>query len=155
LLENSSIQPVEVKVRALLDPDSRLAEVERVSGLMNDVLTSGRDVAVYTSRGVVAGGNDQTNIHIGQLISSSLVAVVKKLEGRPRYLLAKGGITSSDIATQALGIKKAMVLGQIMPGVPVWLPGVESLYPGMPYIVFPGNVGDTQALVSIAMTLKG
>jgi uncharacterized protein YgbK (DUF1537 family) len=155
LLEVSSIQPAEVKVGALLDPGSRLAEIERVSRRVNDEIKSGRDVAVYTSRELVAGGNDQINMQIGQKISSSLVAIVKNLEARPRYLLAKGGITSSDIATQALGIRKAMVLGQIMPGVPVWLPGAESLYPGMPYIVFPGNVGDAQALVRITMTLKG
>jgi uncharacterized protein YgbK (DUF1537 family) len=155
LLEDSSIQPAEVKVGALLDPGSRLAEIERVSRRVNDEIKSGRDVAVYTSRELVAGGNDQINMQIGQKISSSLVAIVKNLEARPRYLLAKGGITSSDIATQALGIRKAMVLGQIMPGVPVWLPGAESLYPGMPYIVFPGNVGDAQALVRITMTLKG
>jgi uncharacterized protein YgbK (DUF1537 family) len=155
LLEVSSIQPAEVKVGALLDPGSRHAEIERVSRRVNDEIKSGRDVAVYTSRELVAGGNDQINMQIGQKISSSLVAIVKNLEARPRYLLAKGGITSSDIATQALGIRKAMVLGQIMPGVPVWLPGAESLYPGMPYIVFPGNVGDAQALVRITMTLKG
>jgi uncharacterized protein YgbK (DUF1537 family) len=155
LLEVSSIQPAEVKVGALLDPGSRLAEIERVSRRVNDEIKSGRDVAVYTSRELVAGGNDQINMQIGQKISSSLVAIVKNLEARPRYLMAKGGITSSDIATQALGIRKAMVLGQIMPGVPVWLPGAESLYPGMPYIVFPGNVGDAQALVRITMTLKG
>ena len=155
LLVNPSIQAVEVKVGALLDPGSHLAEIERVASRVNDGIKSGRDIAVYTSRELVAGGNDQVNMQIGQEISSGLVAIVRNLEARPRYLLAKGGITSSDIATQALGIRKAMVLGQILPGVPVWLLGAESRYPGMPYIVFPGNVGDAQALIQITMTLKG
>ena len=154
LLENPSIQAVEVKVDALLDPGRRLAEIERAASRVNDGIKSGLDVAAYTSRELVAQGNHQENMQIGQTISSGLVAIVRKLEARPRYLVAKGGITSSDIATQALGIRKAMVLGQILPGVPVWQPGVESAYPGMPYIVFPGNVGDDHALIQIIKNLK-
>jgi uncharacterized protein YgbK (DUF1537 family) len=34
-----------------------------------------------------------------------------------------------------------MVLGQLLPGVPVWELGAESKFPGMRYVVFPGNVG--------------
>jgi uncharacterized protein YgbK (DUF1537 family) len=61
-------------------------------------------------------------------------------------LIAKGGITSSDIGVKALGVKKAVVMGQILPGVPVWMTGAESKFPGMPYVIFPGNVGDETAL---------
>jgi len=51
-------------------------------------------------------------------------------------------------------VKRAMVRGQILPGVPVWQIGVESRYPGLAYIVFPGNVGGEQALVEIVSKLK-
>lgn len=62
----------------------------------------------------------------------------------------KGGITSSDVATKALGMKRAMVLGQAAPGVPLWrCDEVGSRYPGVPFVVFPGNVGDEEALVGI------
>jgi len=68
---------------------------------------------------------------------------------KPRYILAKGGITSSDLATKGLAVKRAWVLGQILPGVPVWRLGPESDAPGMVYIVFPGNVGGPEALAEI------
>jgi uncharacterized protein YgbK (DUF1537 family) len=42
-----------------------------------------------------------------------------------------------------------MVMGQVLPGVPAWKLGPESRYPGMAYIVFPGNVGENDALVEI------
>ena len=71
------------------------------------------------------------------------------MRARPGYILAKGGITSSDIATQALKIARAQVLGQILPGVPVWRAGPESKFPDMPYIVFPGNVGGTDAITQV------
>jgi len=68
-------------------------------------------------------------------------------------VLAKGGITSSDIATRGLDVKRAMVRGQILPGVPVWQ--LEAgRYPGLTYIVFPGNVGGEHALVEIVSKLK-
>jgi uncharacterized protein YgbK (DUF1537 family) len=154
LLLNSSIMPVEVNVESLLVPDIRDAEIERAASLVNSGIKSGRDVAVYTSRELVVGENAQTNLQIGQETSAGLIDILRKLEPRPRYLLAKGGITASDIATKALSIKKAMVLGQIQPGVPIWQLGPESRYPGMPYIVFPGNVGDTRSLIQITETLK-
>lgn len=46
----------------------------------------------------------------------------------PRFIIAKGGITAHDIAAKGLGIKQGKVLGQILPGVPVWRAeiGVDS-----------------------------
>lgn len=68
-------------------------------------------------------------------------------------ILAKGGITSSDAATKALHIKKARALGQIAPGIPVWKTGAKAKFPGMPYIIFPGNVGEDNTLKEILKTL--
>ncbi len=96
----------------------------------------------------------QANLAIGQTVSAALVEIVRGLVVRPRYLLAKGGITSSDIATRGLGIQRALVLGQILPGVPVWQSGAESRFPGLAYIVFPGNVGGPDALVKIVEGLR-
>ena len=70
-----------------------------------------------------------------------------------RFLIAKGGITSSDIATRALGVRRAIVLGQVAPGVPVWRLGPESRFPSLPYVIFPGNVGDDCTLAEIAASL--
>lgn len=52
----------------------------------------------------------------------------------------QGGITSSDIATKALEARSAMVIGQALAGVPLWQLGPESRLPGVPYIVFPGDL---------------
>lgn len=78
---------------------------------------------------------------------------MRELSVSPSYIIAKGGITSSDVGTRGLGVKKALALGQAAPGVPVWLTGKESRFPGMPYIIFPGNVGTDQTLRQIADSL--
>ena len=67
--------------------------------------------------------------------------------------MAKGGITSSDVATKALKVKKAIVLGQVKPGIPVWRCGNESKFPSIPFIIFPGNVGENNTLTQIAKLL--
>ena len=63
-------------------------------------------------------------------------------------------VYKSDIATKGLGVKCAKVLGQIIPGVPVWQIGEESDFSGLVYIIFPGNVGGIDALTEIIGKLK-
>jgi uncharacterized protein YgbK (DUF1537 family) len=79
-------------------------------------------------------------------VSDALVQVVRAIALRPRFLIAKGGITSCDLATDGLGMRKARVLGQASAGVPVWELGPETAHPGMRLVVWPGNVGAPGAL---------
>ncbi len=154
LLAQPGVMGIEINVEALLADDRRPGEIERVAQQADRGLRRGDDVVIFTSRQLVTGEDAESNLSIGRRVSESLVAIVRTISTRPRYLLAKGGITSSDVATQGLGVKRALVLGQILPGVPVWQLGPESRYPGLVYIVFPGNVGGSQSLVEIATGLR-
>ena len=132
-----------------MDDDRCRNEIDRAVRAVGQHLKNGEDTVVFTSRKVVTAAGDEENLTIGQRVSDSLIRIVRGLTCQPRYLVAKGGITSSDVATNALGIRRAMVLGQLLPGVPVWQLGDEARYPGMAYIVFPGNVGDDRALATL------
>lgn len=145
---------VEVQVSALLTEAQHAAEVARVRHAVEQGLRRHEDVVLFTSRHLVTGNDAASSLAIAQRVSAGLVAVVQTLAVRPRYLLAKGGITSSDVATQGLGVRRALVLGQILPGVPVWQLGAEARYPGLVYIVFPGNVGGPQALAEVVTALR-
>ena len=79
-------------------------------------------------------------------IRDALQSCVGKLPVTPAFVVAKGGITSSDVGVKALRVQCARVLGQIRPGIPVWQTGPESLFPGTPYVIFPGNVGEMSTL---------
>jgi uncharacterized protein YgbK (DUF1537 family) len=70
-------------------------------------------------------------------------------------MVAKGGITSSDLASKGLSSEKATVLGAVIPGVPVWKMDVNSKFPGILYVVFPGNVVDEKALIDVCSRLNG
>ena len=92
---------------------------------------------------------------VARAVSEALVAIVHGIKTRPDFVAGKGGITSSDVGTRGLGAARAVVLGQIRPGVPVWRLGAESRFPGMPYVVFPGNVGGPETLAEIVAELSG
>jgi uncharacterized protein YgbK (DUF1537 family) len=92
---------------------------------------------------------------VARVVSDALVAIVGGITARPDFVVGKGGITSSDVGTRGLGAERATVLGQVRPGVPVWRLGPESRFPSMPYIVFPGNVGEAETLAEIVTELIG
>lgn len=154
LLALSDIAQTEINVAALLDDRLCEDEISRVANDTEQTLRQGNDMLIFTSRQLVAGKDSKSSLQMGQKISQGLISIVQRIQTAPRYILAKGGITSSDIATRALNVKKAIVLGQILPGVPVWQLGAESRFPNLAYIVFPGNVGDDHALIDVVKQLK-
>lgn len=154
LLDRNMGTALEIDVRTLLDQNQRVGEINRVAEIADNILKEGGDIVVYTSRELITGDDAESSLSIGDAVSSGLVSIVRAIQTQPRYLIAKGGITSSDVATKGLAVKRAMVWGQILPGVPVWRIGEESRFPGMPYIVFPGNVGDDNAVADVVETLS-
>lgn len=154
LLDLPHIAGIKMSVPRVLDAATRDVEVARVTRAMNDLLPQ-QDVVVMTSRDLVTGTGKEESLQIGSMVSAALVEVVRGLAVQPRFIVAKGGVTSSDVATKGLDIKQALVLGQIAPAVPVWQPAPGSRFPGVPYIVFPGNVGDPGTLARVVQGLRG
>lgn len=104
-------------------------------------VSQGKTPAVYTVRELlkVEGDTPQQALKRSAEISLALASVIENLQTEPRFVVAKGGITSSDIGTRALKVEKALAAGQIEPGVPVWKTDENSRFPQMPYVIFPGN----------------
>ena len=154
LLGSGKVAGAELRVDRLLDNRGRDAEIRRVSAWADSRLAQGQSTAVYTSRAkcLVEGAGF---LEVGSTIMSSLCRVLQRMTVQPSFLVAKGGITSIELARTALGVKQAEVLGQILEGVPVWRLGAESRWSGIPYIVFPGNVGGDEALEKVVSTLSG
>lgn len=138
-------QRVELDVPSLLDGSLDPASLAQT---IDRHLSGGRHAALVTSRQLVATDDPDESLAIGGRVSAALIDIVRGIQTQPRFLIAKGGITSSDIATEALGVRRAIVVGQLLPGVPFWRLGDQSRLPGCPYIVFPGNVGDDDALAA-------
>lgn len=124
------------------------AEIERVVAESERVIRSGRTAVCYTNRRLLAAENDTKEAALSRSvkISDGVQALVGRLAVTPSFVVAKGGITSSDVGTKALAVQRADVMGQIKPGIPVWKTDETSKFPHIPYIIFPGNVGEASTL---------
>ena len=154
VLKQPDVCNIEVPVDSLLHDAQRGPTISRIAQEIDRRLRDDCVVMLYTSRRLVTAHDTTRNLDIGRRVSEGLVAIVRAIPTRPRFLVAKGGITSSDVATHGLDVKRALVMGQILPGVPVWQLGPESRCPGMAYVVFPGNVGGPTSLVEVLQTLS-
>ncbi|KAL8388800.1 hypothetical protein RB595_008939 [Gaeumannomyces hyphopodioides] len=125
-------------------------EVSRAIEQAEKEIARGQDVLVMTSRKLVVGSDAARSLDIGSTVAAALVSFLVSLETRPRYVIAKGGITSSDMATKGLRFKRAEIVGQAAAGVPLWrCDEPESKWAGIPYVVFPGNVGGADTLFDV------
>jgi acetyl/propionyl-CoA carboxylase alpha subunit/uncharacterized protein YgbK (DUF1537 family) len=159
LRDNSPIIELELDVSMLLDPATRDGHIREVTDravahLSNSGETA--DVVIRTSRKVVVGVDADDSLVIARTVSAALVNTVHEVVDtiRPKFVVAKGGITSSDVATVGLEITRAWSRGTMLPGaVSLWEP-ISGPAQGIPYIVFAGNVGNDDALLDVVTTLR-
>ncbi len=154
LLDSGLAEGIELGVQELQREQSRQNEIQSVSEMVNQKLAAGVTTVLYTSRKLQVASN-QNFQEIGNVIMQSLCEVVRRIQFRPSYLVAKGGATSIELARAALNVRKAFAMGQLIDGVPVWRLGVEARWSDIPYVVFPGNVGDDSALLRAIKILRG
>jgi uncharacterized protein YgbK (DUF1537 family) len=144
-----------------LDVPSVLAESRDVVAAAARQVTEAlnrSDVLLSTSRAVAAGRDSAGGLAIARQVSAALSGTVRAaLAAEPAWIVAKGGITSHDVALSGLGIRRAAVAGQLFPGL------ISVFHPidaapgavGMPYVVFAGNVGDDGTLAQVVAILNG
>ncbi len=149
---------IELDVDAVLDTERRVGARRQVIERLEGALQRGH-AALVTSRAVRTAPDDpHGSLVIARLVSEEVCAVVSQLSvDLPlSYVVAKGGITSHEVAARGLGMRRATVLGQMFPGqVSVLRLGPETPRPGVPYVVFPGNVGHDDSLAQVLTTLTG
>ena len=155
LKDIKELEFIEFNSDLVLDEEAFNIEVKRVINLEEKMIALGKTVVVYTKRKLLTLKDDTKEKALirSVKISSAVQSLVGNLSIVPTFVVAKGGITSSDIGTKALNVKKAFVLGQIQPGIPVWQTDNGSKFKKIPYIIFPGNVGDIDTLRKVVLTL--
>ena len=149
LMEHSDIHEIEFSVQKVIEESQLTEYVNTLRDEVSKLISVGKDVVVYTSRGLIRTEDKEESLRISKSISDSLVQIVSTLDVKPGFIIAKGGITSSDVATEGIKVKKAYVLGQAEKGIPVWETNEDAKYPHIPYIVFPGNVGEDHTLYDV------
>ena len=144
----TDIEFIEMDATLVKDEKAFAAEVDRCLKKEEECIRAGKTVCCYTTRALITAdtGNKEDELRLSVRISDAVQSLVGRLSVTPAFVIAKGGITSSDVGVKALAVKQANVLGQIRPGIPVWQTGEESKFPLTPYVIFPGNVGEAETL---------
>lgn len=144
----ADIEFIELDATLVKDELAFETEVNKCLEKEEECIKAGKTVCCYTTRALITAdtGDKEDELRLSVKISDAVQSLVGRLKVTPAFVIAKGGITSSDVGTKALAVKKANVLGQIRPGIPVWQTGEESRFPMTPYVIFPGNVGEITTL---------
>lgn len=105
-----------------------------------------RGLAILTSERVRS--SEHNTLEHGSRIMEALTTAVRTVIERVDVVIAKGGITSADVARVGIGARSARVLGQVLAGISVWdltaADGHRVLY-----VVVPGNVGGPDTLTTV------
>ncbi|GGI43867.1 uncharacterized protein YgbK (DUF1537 family) [Agromyces flavus] len=134
---------------AVIDTDAALLDPVAAGRAAAEAAWSGLDrrplAFVTTDRRRSASHN--TLAH-GERVMTALTTAVRELLPDVSVVVAKGGITSAEVARTGVGARAAVVLGQVLPGVSAWRmtahDGRDVLY-----VVVPGNVGGADTLVRV------
>jgi uncharacterized protein YgbK (DUF1537 family) len=157
LLQAQGVVGVEVDVSHLLD-ESETQRGELLSKMcdrIQEIHSAGKTPVVYTSRQELAFKDVQTRLEFGVAVSALLMDIVRGLPTDIGFLISKGGITSNDVLSTGLALRSARLLGQIIPGCSVVRTPIDHpQFPNLPVVLFPGNVGDANALATTYQRLS-
>jgi len=154
LLKLDGVVSTELDVKSILQSEDCSEYLADMSARIDRHLSDGDTIVVYTSRKLVRSDNPDESLRIGRRVADALNTVITDVTVRPRFLVAKGGITSSEVAQIRLTTETARVAGQIAPGVPFWTLKDGARFPALPYVVFPGNVGSDTTLAEVVAALQ-
>lgn len=157
LLQAEGTAAIAIDVARLLDNPVATTPI-----LLSEILAkveaahnAGQTAVVFTSRQELAFKDVQTRLAFGQAVSALLMDVVRGLPADIGFLISKGGITSNDVLSTGLALPTARLLGQILAGCSVvTTPSNHPQFPNLPVVLFPGNVGDADALATVYLRLS-
>jgi uncharacterized protein YgbK (DUF1537 family) len=152
LLKVAGTVGIEVNVSRLLDEqtDAATTLLSEILDNIHQVHNSGKTPVVYTSRQELTFADVTTRLQFGIKVSRLLMDIVQGLPSDIGFLISKGGITSNDVLSTGLELTSARLLGQILAGCSMVItPSDHSQFTNLPVVLFPGNVGDAEALATI------
>jgi uncharacterized protein YgbK (DUF1537 family) len=148
LLSRPGVRGIEVDVERIRDKYQMM--LHNVSEQILNLHLAGKTAVVYTSRTEKQFQSQTERLEFGELVSRFLMDTVKHLPPTLGFLISKGGITSNDVLSTGLELRTSRVLGQILPGCSVVrCPDTHPRFGNMPVVIFPGNVGNDDALAQV------
>lgn len=139
------VDPVDL---AWPEPNATVADA---AARARDMLLRDGLAVISTSRNFA---DEVAGFDAGMRVARGLAGTLAALADLDRVLVvSKGGITSTVNVHHGLGADSARVVGPVAPGVSLWsIPDGDGT---RPVLIFPGNVGSTDALADLVDALVG
>ncbi|MGB3535150.1 MAG: four-carbon acid sugar kinase family protein [Microcoleaceae cyanobacterium] len=157
LLTEPDIAAIEVDIAQLLPSGegSRDALLSQTLERLHTVYAEGKTPVVYTSRQELTFNQVEVRLEFGTAVSALLMDIVRGLPTDISFLISKGGITSNDVLSDGLALTTARLLGQVLAGCSiVKTSSNHPQFPDLPVVLFPGNVGEADGLVTVYRRLS-
>ena len=153
LLRQPGVYGIEIDVEKIIEYRDEL--LTKTVASVEDCHAKKQTPVIYTSRTELQFEDQQARLAFGEDVSAFLMDIVRKLPVTTGFLISKGGITSNDVLSDGLRLPTSRVVGQILAGCSVVrCPQNHSRFPQMPVVIFPGNVGDDQAMATVYQRLR-
>lgn len=153
LVASTDVQLIELVVSVVLGA-SRNDYLEQLTASVTQALGTGH-VALATSRGLHHTADAKASLEVAEAVSSAVDEVVTRVIATrpPAWIVAKGGITSANMVTKVLQLRRGWIVGQIFAGqLPLWRD--DSAGGAKPLcVIFPGNVGTESTLTEVVRKL--
>ena len=157
LLEEPNTVSIEIDVSHLLEdaPEYRTKILDEILEKVRTAHADGKTPVIYTSRQELQFENPEVRLKFGAAVSALLMDVVRGMPADIGFLISKGGITSNDVLSTGLSLKSVRQIGQIIAGCSVVKTEPDHpIFPDLPVVLFPGNVGDSNALATVYKRLS-
>ncbi len=154
LLREPTLAAIEIDVDRAQDAHD--AARDDILAQITSAHAAGKTAVLFTSRSERQFADSGQRLRFGAAVSAFLMRIVQALPKTTGFLISKGGITSNDVLSTGLMLATCEVVGQILPGCSVvCCPPTHPRHPRMPVVIFPGNVGDAQALGTVYRRMTG
>ncbi|AFY75258.1 hypothetical protein Syn7502_03407 [Synechococcus sp. PCC 7502] len=154
LLEIPTTAPVEIDVSLLLSSRDSQELLGEILAKIKQIYDIGKTPVIFTSRRELEFADIETRLDFGKKVSQLLMDIVQGLPKDIGFLISKGGITSNDVLSTGLKLPTARLLGQVLAGCSVVItPDAHFPFPKLPVVLFPGNVGNAEALATVYLRL--
>jgi uncharacterized protein YgbK (DUF1537 family) len=155
LLQSPDVQGIEIDVEQCQNPGDRRALITTISAQIQQIFIQNLTPVIYTSRTFIPQPHPSQQLHYGENITAFFLELLPHLPSDISYLISKGGNTTNQLLSKGLHLQKVSLLGQIMAGCCLVRTEVtHTLFPNLPIVLFPGNVGDRQTLQTLHKRLQ-
>ena len=159
-LEVSDCKPIELDALEFLrlsaiknNPDKLILFKNKLLTEIRSILHKEHTPVLFTSRKEVSLVNHLEQVNFYNSLANFISELVAEIKNEIGYLVSKGGITSNIILSNGIKADYVYLEGQIITGVSLVTFKLEN-DEKLPIVMFPGNIGNENALVNVWRILE-